>query len=642
MRRILVLTVCWILSAVLARAAEFDVVVYGGTPGGIAAALSAARLGNTVALLEYHRHLGGMTASGLGKSDIENREAIGGLFREFVERVQGYYVRKYGAGSENMKLCRDGYYYEPSVAERVFDEMVGGESRIRVFRYHRLEEAIRNGARVVAIRVRNRDGGAVEEFRGRVFIDATYEGDLAASAGAAYRLGRESRAEFNELHAGVVYQDYETRRFLKGTTGEGDRRLQAYTFRLCLTTDPANSTILREPPPGYDRTRYLGYLDDWKAGRLGAPRQMKEGRGYFTPTFGTVVRALSITDIPNRKTDVNMNPRPLGFPFSQENAGYAEADWETREKITGRIRNLTLGLVYFLQNDPAIPAEHRQLANRFHLAKDEFEDNGNFPWQLYVREARRIIGLYTLSENDVIVGPELGRTRIHADSIAAGEFPIDSFPVRKREKGHDTALEGYILMLDEYTQPYQVPYRILVPRDVDGLLVPVAASTTHVAFSTIRLEPTWMALGQAAGVAAHLSISGNRNLRDVDVGRMQRTLIAQGQVVTYFRDLDRKDPAFAALQYFGTKGFFRDYEARSREPLDRSTAIVWLKIILRDRFARIRFDQGSSAPLLYGELRSLLQECGVAPVPAMPAKPDTEVVRRGDLCRFFYETQLAP
>ena len=586
--------------AALCAGKEFDVVVYGGTPGGVAAAVSAARMGRTVALIEYHRHVGGMSASGLGKSDIENREAIGGLFREFVGRVHDYYIAKYGAQSENVKMCRGGYYFEPSVAERVFDEMLAAERRIQVFRYHRLEEAARHAKRVVAIRASNRATGAVEEFRARVFIDATYEGDLAAAAGAAYRVGRESRREYNELHAGVVYQDYETRTFLRGTTGEGDRRLQAYTFRLCLSSDAANSRVLREPPPGYDRARYLGYIDDWKAGRFAPPRTMKEGVGYFAPTFNTAVRALSIAEIPNRKTDINMNPRPLGFPFAEENEGYAEADWETRERITARIRNLTLGLLYFLQNDAAIPEEHRKLASRYHLAKDEFQDSDNFPWQLYVREARRIVGEYTLSENDVIVGPELGRTRIHSDSIAAGEFPIDSFPVRKRQPGHNTALEGYILMLDKFTQPYQIPYRIMVPGDVDGLLVPVAASTTHVAFSTIRLEPTWMALGQAAGVAAHLSIANNTAPRKIDVDRLQRILVGQGQVITYFRDIDRKDPAYAALQYFGAKGLFTDYYARSRGALEPAVAGEWSKKLKRPAPPG-SMTRGEFCRLAYGE-----------------------------------------
>jgi len=559
-------------------ALDFDVVVYGGTPGGVAAAVTAARNGRSTALIEYHKHLGGMTTSGLGKSDIETREAIGGLFREFTGLVHAHYVETYGPGSENVKLSRDGYYYEPSVAQRVIDRMVARENRVRVFTNHRLEEVIRGTRRVTGLRAKNRATGEVTEFRGRMFIDGSYEGDLFAHAGARYRLGREERSEFNELHAGVIYQDYETRTFLSGSTGEGDKRITAYTYRLCLSSDPANSRVLTAPPPDYDRTRYLGYIDDWKAGRMGPPKVHKEGVGYFGPTFNTVVRALSIAELPNKKTDVNMNPRPLGFPFAGENYAYPEASWEERERISERIRNITLGLLYFLQNDGAVPPEQRALARRYHLAKDEFEDSGNFPFQLYVREARRLAGLYTLTENDTILAPGSGRTRIHADSIAAGEFPVDSFPVRKREKGHDVALEGYIFMLDQLTRPYQMPYRIMVPESVDGLLVPVAASTTHVAFSTVRLEPTWMALGQAAGTAAHLAIAGGVEPRAVDVAKLQRALLDAGQVITYFRDIDRKDPAFRALQYFGTKGFFEDYHARSGEAVDAETAVRWWRL----------------------------------------------------------------
>ena len=615
-----VLALAWALAC---GGAEFDVVVYGGTPGGVAAAIAAARMGRSVALVEYHRHIGGMTTSGLGKSDIETREAIGGLFREFTAQVKAHYVEHYGPQSDNAKKARDGYYFEPSVAQRVMDRMVAGESRIRLLTHHRLEEVMRRGNRVTGIRVRNRASGERVEIGGRVFIDGTYEGDLAAFAGARYRVGRESRADFNELHAGVVYQDFETRTFLPGTTGEGDKRIPAYTFRLCLTADPANARVLTAPPPEYDRTRYLGYVEDWKAGRMGPPRVMKDGVGYYGPTFNTVVRALSFAELPNRKYDVNMNPRPLGFVFAEENYGYPEAGWEERERITARIRNLTLGLLYFLQNDAAVPEAQRALARQYHLAKDEFTDNDNFPFQLYVREARRLAGLYTLTENDTILGPDLGRTRVHLDSVAAGEFPVDSFPVRKREKGHDTALEGYIFMLDNLTRPYQIPYRVMVPETVDGLLVPVAASTTHVAFSTVRLEPTWMALGQAAGVAAHLAIDAGVPPRAVDIDRLQRETLRRGQVITYFKDIDSKDPAYAAMQYFGARGFFTDYFARSADAVDRATANRWWRLATKAE------PPAGAGPLTRGELARWL---GQSP-PADAATP----VSRGALCQALYE-----
>lgn len=610
--------------------AEFEVVVYGGTPGGVATAISAARLGRSVALVEYHRHLGGMTTSGLGKSDIETREAIGGLFHEFTRQVQAHYVEMDGPESANVKLARDGYYYEPSVAQRVMDRMVAAESRIQVLLHHQLVEAVRSGRRLTAIRVRNRGSGEIVELRGGVFVDGTYEGDLAAFAGARYRLGRESRAEFNELHAGVVYQDYETRAFLSGTTGEGDHRIPAYTFRLCLTTDPANSRVLSAPPADYDRANYVGYLDDWRSGRFAPPKVMKEGVGYYAPTFNTVVRAISMAELPNRKLDVNMNPRALGFPFAGINHGYPEADWDEREKITARIRNLTLGLLYFLQNDPEIPAEHRRLANQFHLARDEFQDNDNFPWQLYVREARRVVGLYTLTENDTILGPGLGRTRVQADSIAAGEFPVDSFPVRGREPGHDVALEGYIFMLDNLTRPYQIPYRVMVPEGVDGLLVPVAASTTHVAFSTVRLEPTWMAMGQAAGAAAHLALTGGVQPRAVNVNRLQRLLLRGDHVITYFSDIDRKHPAYAALQYFGSKGFFSDYRARADEMVDATTAREWW------RLATGRDPRGEEAEVTKGALRGWLRAEGVEVEESAWVIQPSAGVTRGELCRLLY------
>ncbi len=619
-----------LLVPLAAAAQDYDVVVYGGTPGGVASAISAARLGRSVALVEYHKHLGGMTTSGLGKSDIETREAIGGLFVEFTRQVKDYYVEKYGPNSENVKLSRDGYYYEPSVAQRVMDTMVARESGIRVLVYHRIEEAIRSGNRLRAIRVRNRDNGQILELRGGVFIDGTYEGDLAAYAGARYRLGRECRAEFNELHAGVVYQDYETRAFVAGTTGEGDHRIPAYTFRLCLTTDRANSRPLTAPPPGYDRSHYTGYFDDWRSGRFAPPKVMRDGVGYFAPTFNTIVRAISIAELPNNKTDVNMNPRALGFPFSEINYKYPEADWDEREQITEKIRNVTLGLLYFLQHDPEIPLEHRKLANQYHLARDEFPDNGNFPWQLYVREARRLAGLYTLTENDTIVGPELGRTRIHEDSIAAGEFPVDSFPVRRREPGHSVSLEGYIFMLDNLTRPYQIPYRVMVPETVDGLLVPVAASTTHVAFSTVRVEPTWMAMGQAAGAAAHLALAARTEPRSVNPAQLQRLLLTRDQVITYFKDIDRKHPAYAALQYFGARGFFRDYLARADEPVDLATARAWWRI------ATGQEAPASTGPPTKALLRAWLRSQPNAPTDSEWVASTAPTLTRGELCRALY------
>ena len=530
---ILLVTGTYLLPAGMLAADLTDVVVIGGTPGGIASAVAAGRMGCSVTLVAYHDHLGGMMTSGLGKSDIEKRDMIGGLFTEMVHRVHTHYVATYGKNHQNVRLCREGYYYEPSVAESVLEDMVREQPTITVMKGWRLESAWVTQNRLRAVDVVQRHSGESRRLGSRVFIDATYEGDLYAAAGAEFRLGRESRDEYGEPHAGVIYYDYQAKRILPGTTGDADERLPAYTYRLCLTTDPNNSHRLTDPPEDYDRRCYLGYFQDLKAGRLAGPKVFKPGRGYNPAHFNTLVRALSVTAIPNKKTDVNINPRPLGFPFVEENRGYIEGDEAMRQRICRRHRNLTLGLLWFLQNDSDVPEKHRQLANQLHLAKDEFLDNGHFPFQLYVREGRRLVGEYTLTEDDITGDGKKQGMRQHEDSVAIGEFPIDSFPCRKRQPGDTIVLEGYLGMLDHITRPYEIPYRIMIPQRIDGLIVPVAASTTHVGFSSIRMEPTWMALGQAAGVAASIAVEQDLQPRNIPPDKLQHRLRQQGQVVSH-------------------------------------------------------------------------------------------------------------
>jgi hypothetical protein len=500
-------------------AAEPDLVVCGGTPGGIATAVTAARLGHPVVLVEYHRHIGGMSASGLGASDIEDRALIQGLFREFVDRVRAYYMDAYGANAEAVKFCRDGYWFEASVAEKVFERLIAEQPMIRVLKYHQLECAETKNGKVASVTVRNRATGQQTTLTGKVFADATYEGDLLAAAGAEFRLGRESREEFGEPHAGHIY-NVPGGEWLGGT-GAADKRLPAYTFRLCLSSNRENQVPFSTPPADYDRGRYLGYFDDLKRGRHG--------------TNLTTV-AFTIRVLPNDKIDVNMKPTPLGFVFAEENTGYIESDWAGRERITAKLRNLSLGLLWFLQNDPEVPENARATARQYHLCRDEFTDNDHFPFQLYVREGRRLVGEYVLSERNTTEQPGLVSERRHADAIAVGEFPIDSFPTRKRQPGDTRILEGYLGMLRGITRPYQIPYRIMVPKRVNGLIVPVAASTTHVAFSSVRLEPTWMALGQAAGVAAHLSLKQGIELRHVPIEELQSVLRQQGAVLDIPRE----------------------------------------------------------------------------------------------------------
>lgn len=511
---------------------RLDIVVLGATPGGLATAITAARLGRRVAIIEFHNHIGGMTTSGLGKSDVEQKEFIGGLFREFTGRVYQYYQDKFEPDSDDLKLCREGYYFEPSVAEKILNEMVSETGLITVFTGHQLLKVDVNNHCVKGLEALNISNGMITSFSAGVFIDATYEGDLYAGAGAEYRLGREGRDTYGEPHAGVIFFDYEKGEILPGSTGEADQGIQAYTYRYCLTTDLENSYMLDSPPADYDRRLYTPYFDDLKEGRLSAPAEFHEGWGYYPEHFDTLVRALSVTDLPNSKVDANTNPRPLGFPFPEVNEGYIEGDAVTRQRICDRHRNIAVGLIWFLQNDEEVPEEHRKMAQAYHLPLDEFRDNNHFPFQLYVREGRRLKGEYTLTQHDVAITKGNPGFFQHDDTIAMGEFPIDSFPVHKKFDKNRTVLEGYLGMLAHLTRPYEIPYRTMIPQKIDGLLVPVALSATHVAYCSIRMEPTWMSLGQAAGVAAHVCLQKDQQPRNVDIQEVRRILKKQGQILS--------------------------------------------------------------------------------------------------------------
>jgi hypothetical protein len=627
---------------------HYDVLIAGGTPAGIMAAIAAGRMGSKVVLAEYHAHLGGMSASGLGKSDIENRNAIAGLFHEFTRRVYSYYINTYGEGSENAELCKEGYYYEPSVAEKIFNGMISETKNISVFTNHQIEEVKSVNGRIEGAYFKDRSSGQKRYFTAGFFIDATYEGDLYALAGAGFRTGREGREEFNEEHAGRIFFDYNEKVFLDGSTGEADDKVPAYTYRLCLTDDPANGYRLKEPPSGYDRTDYLKYIEDLQAGRMGPPKVLKEGHGFYPDHFNTILRVFSFTRIPNNKFDVNINPRLPGFPFGAENYAYPEGGWKERENIIRRHRELALGLLYFIQNDPGVPEEHRKMARCYLLPADEFTDNNHFPWQLYVREARRLEGLYMLSENDVVPLIDGKRTRIFHDSIISGEFPIDSFPVSKEPSKDNKVLEGYISMLE--ISPYQVPYRIMVSGNFSNMLVPVAASTTHVAFSTIRMEPMWMGIGQAAGTAAALAIKNGCSAGELDVTVLQRCLIDNKQILTYFDDVDENDKAFAAVQFFGTRGFFDSYDARTKDPLFWDELEKWMKIFAGMNGRRAFDGGGTVSPekeiTIAGFTEMLHQHGLMAEHAAQPSAVAAEwlyhprevsfTMLRGEACMAFY------
>jgi hypothetical protein len=355
-----------------------------------------------------------------------------------------------------------------------------------------------------------------------------------------------------------------------------------------------------------------------------------------------MMRAFSFAEIPNRKFDVNINPRPLGFPFPEENNNYIEANWEQRQKVFSHHRNLVLGLLYFVQNDPEIPEAHRAIANQYHLPKDEFTDNNHFPWQLYVREGRRLKGKYVLTENDAS-HKESGRNTVFDDSIIAGEFPIDSFPVTKEPSADRKVLEGYIGLLP--ISPYQIPYRILIPEKIKGLIVPVAASTTHVAFSTVRMEPLWMGLGQVAGVAAWLSLSQKKNVGDVPTDLLQHKLLEYNQILTYFDDINKEDKAFKAVQFWGSKGFFDSYKCQAKEPLDHTAWQNWSNVLSKQEGWKAQATApGEGKVSIQQFIESLTQQAGEKAKQYIDTskqlysvRNQTEPIARGEACIMCYD-----
>jgi hypothetical protein len=567
-------------------AKTFDVVVLGSTPGGIMSAVAAARGGCSVLLLERAKHLGGLPANGLGATDIGTRGVAAGLFKEFVDRIHAFYVARYGPDSAQVKDCGQGYYFEPSVAEQIFETMLTEQPGITVLRERQFDAVPANVLlshnTLRQITVMDRNTGTHETYAATVFIDATYEGDLSAAAGVAFRTNREAGAEFGEPLAGKVYV-----RWLgpvgEGTTFAGDDALQAYNFRMCLTDDSSRQAPI-EKPASYNRDEFASLVGDVTTGWLDSFLNWHDKAGVVNP-----VR------LPNGKTDSNNHH--LGFlstDLPEENWPWPTADWKWRDAFAQRLRSYTLGLLWFCQNDPELPENFRAGARRWGLAKDEYQDNGNFPRQVYVREGRRITGEYCFTGIDAIpvdrtLWPDLSkpwrdhplnrslvpnaRPPIHADSITASHYPIDSHAVHKRETGR-CHLDGF---LSHPTQPYMVPFGVIVPQKIDGLLAPVPVSATHIGYGTLRMEPCWMALGHAAGIAATLAVQHACPVRSIDREALQRTLIAQRAMLIYVADVTPDHPSYAAIQYFGVRGWFEDWKAEPNAPLDAATAAAWAK-----------------------------------------------------------------
>jgi hypothetical protein len=510
----------------------FDVVVYGGTSAGISAAVQAVRMGKTVVVVAPEKHLGGLSSGGLGWTDSGQKEAIGGLAREVYQRIKAYYDKPDAwrqQKPEDYRLYhRDEdaiWAFEPHVAERVFEDLVA-EHKIRVDRDEWLDRkggVEKDGTRLVAVRTLSG-----KTYRGRVFIDATYEGDLMAAAGVSYIVGREPNSKYGETLNGVQTRRAVSHQFDRpvdpyvvpgdpasgllprihpgppGADGEGDDRIQAYCFRLCLTDAPENRVPF-EKPEGYDPRQYelLG-------------RFLRAGWNQVFQKFDPV---------PNRKTDTNNHGG-----FSTDNIGmnydYPDASYERRREIIKEHEVYQKGLMYFLANDPGVPEPVRSRMSRWGLARDEFVDNGHWPHQIYVREARRMLTDFVVTER------HLRGTDPTPESIGMGSYNMDSHNVQRYvdASGH-ARNEG-----DIQVNPggaYPISYRAIVPRagECTNLLVPVCLASSHIAYGSIRMEPVFLILGQSAATAATLAIDDKVDVQKVAYPRLSARLLADKQVL---------------------------------------------------------------------------------------------------------------
>lgn len=530
--------------AATAHRDAYDVVVYGGTSGGVTAAVQAVRMGKSVVLIEPSEHLGGLTSGGLGATDIGNKGAIGGLAREFYHRVYLHYLKdeswkyeqrsryrrgddSWRGGAEKWDKEQAWWMFEPHVAEAILNDMVR-EAKVAVVYGERLdlENAVsKEGSRIAFIGM---ESGRV--FGGRMFIDATYEGDLMAKAGVSYTVGRESNAQYGETLNGVQTRNARSHNFDKpvdpyvipgepssglvprvhaggpGKEGQGDRRVQAYCFRMCLT-DAAENRLAYPKPDDYDEKQYELLLRYYEAGynKIG-----------WLPTI-----------MPNRKTDTNNRDG-----FSTDDIGmnyeYPEADYAVRQKIIAEHENYQKGLMWTLANHPRVPERIRREVGRWGLAKDEFVDNGNWPRQLYVREARRMVSDYVMSEHNC-----RGRD-IVPDSVGLGAYGMDSHNTQRYvdSEGH-VRNEGDVQVA--VAGPYPISYRCIVPgqQQCSNLLVPVCLSASHIAYGSIRMEPVFMVLGQSAAAAASLAIDDGVSIQQVDYQKLRRRLLRDKQVLEW-------------------------------------------------------------------------------------------------------------
>ncbi|MFP4163377.1 MAG: FAD-dependent oxidoreductase [Chitinispirillaceae bacterium] len=486
-----------------------DICIYGASAAGVTAALQAAQLGYKVALLEFSRFVGGMTTSGLGATDTGNRHVIGGLAREFYRDLGTFY----GTGEQ--------WFFEPHVASEVLHSWLTHEN-ITLYLEHRLARVEKSGQQITAL---GTEDGVM--FRAKQYIDATYEGDLMAMAGITYVVGRESSSEYDEEFNGVHF-GHDHHNFLRfvdpfrkpgdplsgliygvsdmapGVQGQGDGLIQAYNFRLCLTRDE-DILVPFEKPSDYDPEKYellrryinAGVFDLFDLNR----------------------------PLPNNKADHN-SWGAVSSDYIGGNYDWPSGDYKTREKIYQDHLSYHAGLLYFLANDKSVPEGVRRITSEWGLAADEFSHTGNWPPQLYIREARRMVSDYVITEHDC-----LSRFRPE-DSVGLASYKMDSHNCKRVVKAGRVVNEGNVKIAP--LEPLRIPYRAVRPRrqECTNLLVPVCVSASHIAYGSIRMEPVFMILGQSCALAAHLAMKGDGVVQNISYSDLEQVLLSEDQLLT--------------------------------------------------------------------------------------------------------------
>ncbi len=538
MKKSLALLLCAVAAApVSAAVIEADICVFGGTSGGVIAAVQARKMGRTAVITEYGRHLGGLTAGGLTYTDIGNKAAIGGLSRDFYRALGKHYGRE------------EAWTFAPSVAEREFQRLVKDHG-VPVHFGQRLASVTKNGARITEIVME--DGNV---FRAKMFIDASYEGDLMARAGVSYHVGREANSVYGETLNGIRAETPKHQFLVPvdpyvkpgdpasgllpfvqstafGRAGDGDGAVQAYNFRLCFTRNRDNWLPI-EPPAGYDEKQYelLGrYFDALAAA----------GRKVTLNNF------MKIDMVTKDKTDINNNG---GFSTDHigGNHSYPDAGYAMRDEIWAEHLAYVQGFITYLKTSSRVPAEIRAAMSEWGLPKDEFPDTGGWPHQMYVREARRLVSDYVMSERNCRYQETI------TDSVGLAAYNMDSHNCRRIVRNGSAENEGDVQVPP--MKPYPVSYRSIVPQQsqCDNLFVPVCLAASHIAYGSIRMEPVFMIMGQSSATAASMAIDDKAPVQKVDYAKLRARLAADGQVLVW----TNQGPARGAMnpeQAGGTRG----------------------------------------------------------------------------------------